>query len=174
LDFSAIAKGYGVDVVAEFIKENKITDLFVEIGGEVVASGKNLKLNKPWEIGILDPNSDYSNQTFKAYVQLEDKAMATSGNYFNYYEENGKKYSHTIDPSTGYTVRHELLSASVFANDCMTADAWATAFMVMGWKRAIEKLKELPQIDAFLVYTTEDGIKTFVTEGIKSSVKVNP
>lgn len=174
LDFSAIAKGYGVDVVADYIRSKGISDLFVEIGGELIAQGKNQQLDKPWEVGILDPNSNYSSQTFKAYVQLNNKAMATSGNYFNYYEENGKKYSHTIDPKSGYTIQHELLSASVFANDCMTADGWATAFMVMGWEKAIEKLKTLPQVDACLIYSSQDGLKTFITEGMKSSIKVNP
>lgn len=174
LDFSAIAKGYGVDVVADFIQSKGITNLLVEIGGEISAIGKNIKMDKPWEVGILDPNSTYENQSFKAYAQLENKCMATSGNYFNYYEEGGKKYSHTIDPSTGYTIRHELLSASVFAKDCMTADAWATAFMVMGEKKAVEKLKELKAVDAFLIYSTEEGIKTFVTEGMNTSIHVNP
>jgi len=173
LDFSAIAKGYGVDIVAGFIKSKGISDLFVEIGGEISAMGKNKKLNKAWEVGILDPNSDYTRQTFKAYAQLHDKAMATSGNYFNYYEEEGKKYSHTIDPKSGYTIRHELLSASVFAGDCMTADAWATAFMVMGKDKAIEKLKKQPDIDAFLIYSTNDGIQTFATDGISTSIKIN-
>ncbi len=173
LDFSAIAKGYGVDVVADFIRTKGISDLFVEIGGEVSAMGVNRKLNKPWEVGILDPSSDYTNQSFKAYAQLKDKAMATSGNYFNYYEENGKKYSHTIDPKSGYTVRHELLSASVFAKDCMTADAWATALMVMGKEKAIEKLTRNPGIDAFLIYSTSEGEQTFVTEPIRPLIKIN-
>lgn len=174
LDFSAIAKGYGVDVVAGYLKSMGVADWFVEIGGEVSAFGKNQKLNKPWEAGILDPASTYASQSYKAYVQLENKAMATSGNYFNFYEEDGKKFSHTIDPATGYTIRHELLSASVFAKDCMTADAWATAFMVMGRKRAIRKLEQIRELDAFLIYSTENGIETFSTNGIKPMVSINP
>ncbi|HCM75155.1 MAG TPA: thiamine biosynthesis protein ApbE [Cytophagales bacterium] len=174
LDFSAIAKGYGVDEVANLIRSQGINDWFVEIGGEISAFGKNQKLDKPWEAGVLHPNSTYENQSFKAYVQLQDKAMATSGNYFNYYEENGKKYAHTIDPSSGYTIRHELLSASVFAKDCMTADAWATAFMVMGKKKTIEKLEQLSDVDAFLIYSTDKGIETFVSDGMASAIKINP
>ncbi|MBZ0246664.1 MAG: FAD:protein FMN transferase [Cyclobacteriaceae bacterium] len=174
LDFSAIAKGYGVDVVADYLKSMGVTDWFIEIGGEISAFGKNQKLDKTWEAAILDPSSTYENLINKAYVKLEDKAMATSGNYFNFYEENGKKYSHTINPSSGYTIQHELLSASVFADDCMTADAWATAFMVMGKDKAIKKLEQIGELDAFLIYSTENGIETFVTEGIKPMVKINP
>ncbi len=171
LDFSAIAKGYGVDMVSAYIQSKGISNLFVEIGGEVYARGENLKLKQQWEVGILDPNSSYDNQTYKAYAQLRDRAMATSGNYFNYYEENGVKYSHTINPATGYTIRHNLLSATVFASDCMTADAWATALMVMGEKKSIEKLNKHLDIDAVLIYSSEDGIKTYVTPGIKSFIK---
>ncbi|MFZ1805842.1 MAG: FAD:protein FMN transferase [Cyclobacteriaceae bacterium] len=174
LDFSAIAKGYGVDVVANYLKAQGITDWFVEIGGEISAFGKNQRLDKPWEAAILDPSSTYENLINKAYVKLEDKAMATSGNYFNFYEENGQKYSHTINPSSGYTVRHELLSASVFAKDCMTADAWATALMVMGKEEAIKKLNQIGELDALLIYSTDSGIETFVTEGIKPMIKINP
>ncbi|MEQ9591425.1 MAG: FAD:protein FMN transferase [Cyclobacteriaceae bacterium] len=174
LDFSAIAKGYGVDVVTSLIKSHGVEDLFVEIGGEISAHGKNRQLDKAWEAGILDPDSDYAHQSFKAYVSLSDKAMATSGNYFNYYEVDGKKYSHTINPKTGYSIRHELLSASVFADDCMTADAWATAFMVMGADKAMSTLSNQTAIDAFLIYTSPSGLKTYVTKGIESVLKVNP
>lgn len=174
LDFSAIAKGYGVDVVADYLKSMGVTDWFIEIGGEISAFGKNQKLDKTWEASILDPASTYESLINKAYVKLENKAMATSGNYFNFYEENGKKYSHTINPSSGYTIQHELLSASVFANDCMTADAWATAFMVMGKDEAIKKLEQIGELDALLIYSTKNGIETFVTEGIKPMVKINP
>lgn len=172
LDFSAIAKGYGVDVVLEFLKSKGVTNMFVEIGGEVSTRGQNIKLEKPWEVGILDPNSTYESQSFMAYAQLRDMAMATSGNYFNFYEENGIKYSHTIDPSTGYTIQHQLLSASVFAPDCMTADGWATALMVIGHEKAIEKLSNLDDVEAFLIYSTDEGVKTFATPGISSSINL--
>ena len=146
--------------------------MFVEIGGEVSTRGQNIKLEKPWEVGILDPNSTYESQSFMAYAQLRDMAMATSGNYFNFYEENGIKYSHTIDPSTGYTIQHQLLSASVFAPDCMTADGWATALMVIGHEKAIEKLSNLDDVEAFLIYSTDEGVKTFATPGISSSINL--
>ncbi|MGE0590485.1 MAG: FAD:protein FMN transferase [Cyclobacteriaceae bacterium] len=174
LDFSAIAKGYGVDEVARLIRSKGIENLFVEIGGEISAAGKNLQTKKSWEAGVLDPSSTYSNQSFKAYVSLSDMAMATSGNYFNYYEEDGKKFSHTIDPSTGYPIQREILSASVFAKDCMRADAWATAFMVMGHEKAIEILSKHPELDAFLIYSDTNRMATYVTKGIESQIKINP
>lgn len=170
LDFSAIAKGYGVDVVSVFLKSKGVSDMFVEIGGEVSAYGKNMKTDKRWEVGILDPNSTYASQSFIAYASLSDKSMATSGNYFNYLEKDGQKYSHTINPVNGFTTRHSLLSASVFAQDCMTADAWATAFMAMGHEKAIEKLTNLKDVDAFLVFSSREGISTYMTDGIESSI----
>lgn len=171
LDFSASAKGYGVDVVAEFIEGQGIENLFVEIGGEVVARGKNLQLDAPWRVGVLHPNSDEINQFYIAIASLEDRSMATSGNYFNYYVVDGVKYSHTISPFTGYPVIHSLLSATVFADNCMTADALATAFMVMGHERTIELLKENTGIDAYLIYTNEDGkLETYATLGVKDKI----
>jgi len=105
---------------------------------------------------------------------LENKSFTTSGNYFNFREVDGKKYSHTIDPESGYPVQREILSASVFAVDAITADAWATAFMVMGHERALETLKKHPELDAFLIYTTPDGVATFATDNIASHITINP
>ncbi|ELR71424.1 Thiamin biosynthesis lipoprotein ApbE [Fulvivirga imtechensis AK7] len=173
LDFSASAKGYGVDVVADFLTEQGVEHLFVEIGGEVIAKGKNIQLNAPWRVGVLHPDSDEINQFYIAIASLEDRAMATSGNYFNYYVVDGVKYSHTISPFTGYPIIHPLLSATVFAEDCMTADGLATAFMVMGHEKAIEMLNENPNLDAYLIYTDADGeLTTYATAGIKD--KINP
>lgn len=174
LDFSALAKGYGVDVVADLLRMKGITDGMVEIGGEVAAWGKNKKLGRHWNVGILDPASDYVNTKYLAEVSLKDQAVATSGNYFNQYQEDGASYSHTIDPVTGYPIRQEILSASVFAKDCMTADAWATAFMVMGHKRAIETLPHHPEIEAFLIYAEGTRLKTFATEKISPLIRINP
>jgi thiamine biosynthesis lipoprotein len=133
-----------------------------------MAVGKNLQSGKAWHIGILDPNSTRDNQFFKAYVSISDQSFTTSGNYFNYHEVDGVKYSHTIDPSTGYPARKAILSASVFAADATTADAWGTALMVMGHEKAIELLPAHPEIDVFLMYSGADGkIETYVTDGIK-------
>lgn len=174
LDFGGIGQGYGADVITEFLKSKGITDMLVELGGEGMACGMNLDTGKPWKIGILDPNSTREKQFFKAYASLSNKSFTTSGNYFNYKEIDGRKYSHTIDPETGYSVQREILSASVFASDCTTADAWATAFMVMGHDRAVEILKQKKELDAFLVFSTSDGkIDIYMTEGISSFIEMN-
>jgi thiamine biosynthesis lipoprotein len=174
LDFGGIGQGYGADVITQFLKSKGITDMLVELGGEGMACGLNLDTGKPWKIGILDPNSTREKQFFKAYASLSNKSFTTSGNYFNYKEINGRKYSHTIDPETGYPVQREMLSASVFAEECTMADAWATAFMVMGRDRAVEILKQKKDLDAFLVFSTPDGkIDTYMTEGISSFIELN-
>jgi len=170
LDFGGIGQGYGADVITDFLKSKGIKNMLVELGGEGMACGINLKTNKPWELGILDPNSTHENQFFKAYVSLSDRSYTTSGSYFNYHEVNGRKYSHTINPETGFPAQHELLSASVFSKDCSTADAWGTALMVMGKDKAIAALKQHPEIDAFLIYSTPEGLNTFATEGIASAI----
>jgi len=170
LDMGGIGQGYGADVVFQFLKSKGIQHILVELGGEGLAFGKNLSKNKPWRIGILDPNSTSDNQFFKAYVTLENKAFTTSGNYFNFRIINGRKYGHTIDPVEGYPVQTSLLSASVFASECTSADALATAFMVMGVEKAIAKLKTLPGIDALLIYSTETGMATYITPGIEKNI----
>jgi thiamine biosynthesis lipoprotein len=174
LDFGGIGQGYGADVITGFLKSKGIKNMLVELGGEGMAVGTNLQSGKPWELGILDPNSTNDNQFFKAYVSLSDKSFTTSGNYFNYREVDGKKYSHTIDPFTGYPATRAILSASVFADDATTADAWGTAFMVMGHEKAIAILKQHPEIDAFLIYSTPDGLATFATKKISPQLKINP
>jgi FAD:protein FMN transferase len=175
LDFGGIGQGYGADVIAAFLRANGVHDLLVELGGEGMAHGKNIYKRKAWQIGILDPNSTRDDQFFKAYVALKNRSFTTAGNYFNYREVNGKKYSHTIDPKSGYPADLPLLAVSVFAPDCTTADAWDTAFMVMGHEKTIEVLKTLPGLDAILFYTTPDGaIATYVTPGIRRAVTLQP
>jgi thiamine biosynthesis lipoprotein len=175
IDFGGIGQGYGSDVITDFLKTKGISNALVELGGEGIALGVNLQSGNPWEIGILDPNSDYANQFFKATVKLQDMAFTTSGNYFNFREVDGKKYSHTIDPQTGFPVQRQLLSASVFAADAITADAWATALMVMGHENAIELLKDHPELEAFLIYTGKEGKQeTYVTAGITTRLTINP
>ncbi len=174
LDFSAIGQGYGADVIADFFKSKAIENFFVELGGEGVAWGKNLKEGRGWEIGILDPGSDYIEKKFKAYAVLNNKAFTTSGNYFNYREVDGIRYSHTIDPQTGFPVQHELLSATVFAADCSTADAWATAFMSMGHVKGQNVLTTHPELDALFIYSSAEGIKTYITDGIRAAVRIQP
>ncbi len=168
LDFSAIAKGYAVDRVAQLLTSKGIQNYLVEIGQEVVCKGKNAR-GETWVIGIVNPRyQDSGENPTQAAVQLEDRAIATSGNYENYYIKDGKKYAHTIDPKTGYPVEHALLSASVFAPDCMTADAYATAFMVMGTEKAKATAQKQTDLDVLLIYSDEAGkMQTFASEGIK-------
>lgn len=172
LDFGGIGQGYGADVITDYLRAKGIRNMLVELGGEGMAVGKNMQSGKPWELGILDPNSTRDNQYFKAYISLSDKSFTTSGNYFNYREVDGKKYSHTIDPFTGYPATRALLSASIFAENATLADAWGTALMVMGHEKAIETLKKHPEIDAFLIYSTNDGLATFATEKIAPFITI--
>lgn len=171
LDMGGIGQGYGADIIYRFLESKHIEHMLVELGGEGVALGKNLKKDKPWTIGILDPNSTPEHQFFKAYVTLHNEGFTTSGNYFNYKVIDGRKFGHTIDPVTGYPVQHSLLSASVFADDCTKADAWATAFMVMGLEKAIQTVKALDDIDALFIYSNADGdVNTWMTANIKEQV----
>ena len=158
MDFSAFAKGYGCDVVARLLESHGIHNYMVEIGGEVVVSGKNAK-GDDWHIGITKPTEDSLNVEgeMQTVLSITDHAMATSGNYRNFYYQGGRKYAHTIDPRTGYPVQHSLLSATVLAENCATADAYATSFMVLGVEGAKAVLARHPELMAYLIYTDEKG-----------------
>ena len=158
LDCSAIAKGYGSDMVARYLESQGVKNYMVEIGGEVVTRGINSQ-QQPWRIGISKPVDDTLNvnRDIQAVLKVTDMAMATSGNYRNFYYKNGKKYAHTIDPKTGRPVQHSLLSATVLAKDCATADAYATAFMVMGVEKAKLILKNNTEIMAYFIYSDDSG-----------------
>ncbi len=170
LDFSAIAKGYAVDCFGDLLEKNGVKNYMVEIGGEVLAKGKNKK-GKLWTIGINTPKAGSSVRDFEEIIQLDNKALATSGNYRNYYEVKGEKFSHTINPKTGYTERNNLLSASIIATDCITADALATGCMSMGLEPAKKMVDSLPDVDAVFIYT-EDGktMKVYYTKGIENAL----
>ncbi|MEN8248262.1 MAG: FAD:protein FMN transferase [Bacteroidota bacterium] len=173
LDFSASAKGYGIDVVAHFLKARGIENYFIEIGGEVICAGVNAQ-NRPWRIGILDPDSDFLNQSLFAEVDVENMAVATSANNFNYRIIDGIKYSHTIDPTTGYPTTRTILSASIFTKECITADALATACMVIGVEESKEMVDKMDGVEALLIYSDEKGgISTYVTDGISTKVTFN-
>ena len=158
LDCSAIAKGYGSDVVARYFRSKGVTNFMVEIGGEIVTSGVNSQ-RLPWKIGVTKPTDDSLSVSgeIQTVLNVTDKAMATSGNYRNFYYKGGKKYAHTIDPKTGYPVQHSILSATVLADDCATADAYATSFMVMGLEKAQKVLERHPELMAYLIYNNEKG-----------------
>lgn len=171
LDMGGIGQGFGADMIFNFLKGQGIEHMLVELGGEGRASGRNLKKDKPWMIGILDPNATVDRQFFKAYVTLHGGAFTTSGNYFNYRVIGGRKFGHTIDPVSGYPVQHSLLSVSVFADDCTTADGWATAFMVMGTERAIAKAKSLKGMDVLFMYSNASGgISTYITPRFQKNI----
>lgn len=152
LDCSAIAKGFGVDKVAEFLAGKGIENFLVEIGGEISARGKNSR-GTEWNIGVTKPVDDSLsiNQENQTVLHITDKAMATSGNYRNFYYEGGKKYAHTINPHTGKPAQSDILSATVIAQTCAVADAYATAFMVLGSEKAKEILKKHPELQAYLI-----------------------
>lgn len=158
LDFSSIAKGYGVDLVARLFDSLNIKNYMIEVGGEVVVKGLHPE-GRPWVIGITKPSEikDGGPEEIFQTLSITDVAMATSGNYRRFYERDGKRYAHTIDPVSGYPVQHSLLSATVFAPDCATADAYATAFMVLGLDKARQILEQNKDLYAYFIYSDHDG-----------------
>ncbi|MFK7901105.1 MAG: FAD:protein FMN transferase [Cyclobacteriaceae bacterium] len=171
LDFSAIAKGYGSDLVADFLVSKGITSLMVEIGGEVVCRGEKTN-GKRWTIGIEDPTK--TRRSLHQALSLKDQAMATSGNYRNFKLIDGKKYAHTISPKTGFPVDHHLLSASIVSNSCMTADALATACMVKGVEGAMKLVESIDGTEGYFIYEDERGAMQAVsTEGVKELLVKN-
>lgn len=170
-DFNAIAQGYAVDVIGKFLESKGLENYLIDIGGEVLGKG-----TKPdgsgWIVGIENPATDsLAERTLNSKVRLQNKALATSGSYRKYYEENGIRYSHTIDPETGYPVRHSLLSVSVLADDCATADGYATAFMVMGFEKARDFVESEPDLDAYFISASENGLfETYATEGFRKII----
>ncbi len=174
LDFNAVAQGYTVDVLGELLEARGITNYLVEVGGELKAKGTNMQ-DTLWRIGIDRPLPNLAAREIEAIVNLDNKALATSGNYRKFYERDGKKYSHTINPKTGYPVEHNLLSATVVTKECAYADAYATAFMVMGLDKSKEFLVEHKELEALLIYGDETGgLQTFITDGLKEFIELNP
>lgn len=173
LDCSAIAKGYGCDVVARLLRNKGVSNFMIEIGGEIVTYGNSEK-RVPWRIGVNKPTDDSLNtsQELQTILNVTDIAMATSGNYRNFYYKNGKKYAHTIDPKTGYPVQHNILSATVLAKNCATADAYATSFMVLGLEGAQKILQQHPELMAYLIYADKDGKnQTWYSPSLKSKIQ---
>lgn len=154
VDFNAIAQGYTVDAVAEYLESKKVTNYLIEIGGEVRAKGVNSR-NEIWNIGIDKPIEN-GERALQTVVALENKSLATSGSYRKFIERDGKKYSHTIDPKTGYPVTHNLLSASVVMDNCTDADGYATACMVVGVEKSLELAKKVG-FEVYLIFENEKG-----------------
>lgn len=171
LDFNAFAQGYSVDVVSDFLNSKGINAYIVEIGGEIYAKGKKPN-GKNWTAGIEQPiENQESKNPYTAIIKLENMAVSTSGNYRKFYEEDGVKYAHHINPKTGLTTRNNLLSASLFAKDCITTDANATGILVMGLEKAKIFLKKHPEIQAYLIYSDEKGdYKSYETSRMKDII----
>ncbi len=166
LDFSACAKGYAVDAVGELLEKQGVANYLVDIGGEARAKGQSPR-GDDWKIGINVPKEGAAVDDIQVAVPLLNQAVATSGNYRNFYEVDGVKYSHTINPKTGFPERSRLLSVSVFAPSCAVADAYATAFMVMGYDQAKMLAAQLPEIEAYFIVSQEDGtLQTDYTSGL--------
>ena len=170
MDFNAIAQGYSVDVVCEYFNRLKIKSYLVEIGGEVRVKGK--KDGNQWRIGIDRPedNNNLPGDQLQAIVKMSDKSLATSGNYRKFYIENGIKYSHTIDPRTGYPAKNQLLSATILADECSYADGFATACMVIGKEKAIELIQK-NNLEGYLIYSDDSGnFQTWISENLKNNI----
>ena len=172
LDCSAIAKGYGTDVVARLMDEKGVKNYLVEIGGEVVTRGISEK-RVPWKIGVTKPTDDslHIGNELQTVLNVTDKAMATSGNYRNFYYKGGRKYAHTIDPKTGRPVQHNILSATVLCNQCAKADAYATAFMVMGLDKAREVLERNPDLMVYFIYDDKGQNKVWYSPSMKDKIE---
>jgi len=173
IDMSAIAQGYAVDEIADFLEGRGVNDYLVEIGGEVSTKGKNPD-GDIWRIGIDKPvdSSNMAQRQLQAIVSLKNQSIATSGSYRQFYVKDGVKYSHTINPKTGYPVRHNLLSVSVFAESCVFADALATAFMVMGREKSKRLLEKNKTLGGYFIYSDDQGnYKVESTENVKDLIK---
>ena len=165
INLSAIAKGYGIDRVASTLKEQKIQNFLVEIGGDLVTSGTN-KNGRAWSIGIEAPKVE--SQIVQSVIKIKDQAMATSGDYKNFFEKNGIRYSHIINPKTGYPIRHNTLSVTVLAESAALADGWATAMLVLGSNDGMIIANKL-NIPVFFISSHE---KTFITAGSDEFKKI--
>lgn len=167
LDFSALGQGYGVDAIAEFLEGYQIQHYLVDIGGEQRAKGRNPR-GQVWRIGISLPVEGAAKEEIVTSFPLDNCSVNTSGNYRNYYQVEGAKYGHTINPATGFPERNNLLSATIFAKDCLTADAYATTCMVLGPEKGMAFIKNRPGVEAFFIIGTADGgMKTEYTPGLK-------
>lgn len=169
LDVNALAPGLAADDIANLLEENGSKNYLIEIGGEINCKGINAKGEK-WHIGIDKPIDDPTSEKeeIQTIVVVTNIGLATSGNYREFYYKDGKKYSHTIDPKTGLTVEHNLLSATVTAPNCVLADAYATACMVLGTEKAMKFVESMPELECYLIYADKEGKnKVVMTKGFK-------
>lgn len=171
LNANAIAKGYSADLIADFLENKACENFLVEIGGEIRVKGFNTE-GQPWRVGIDRPAEDnpIPGQNLEMILQITDKAIATSGNYRQFYIEGGQKVVHTIDPSSGYPVKHNLVSVTVVADECITADAFATAFLVVGIEKSLEWINEFPYLEAIFICNENEEFKVYCTPEIQNHI----
>jgi len=174
VDFNAIAKGYAIDLIGHYLDSKEVEDYLIEVGGELLAKGMNREKGAFWTVGIDDPQQVEGSRELTAAVELRDRAMATSGNYrkTRTNSETGVMYVHTVNPLTGFAEQSDLLSVTVLAENCALADAYATAFMAMGYDLSTVILSKLENVDAFLIYATHEGkMAEFATPGFEEVMK---
>lgn len=173
IDFNAIAKGYTIDVIAEYLDANNVENYLIELGGELVAKGQNLERESPWMVAIDNPKQTDTERTLQTVLALKNRAMATSGNYrkFRIDSLTGNRYVHTINPLNGKAEKSNLLSASVLAENCTLADGYATAFMALGYEKSLEMLEKLNNVDVYLIYVDEaESIRVFTSNGFEKAL----
>lgn len=171
-DFNAVAKGYAIDLLGRLLDDEGIENYLVEVGGEILTRGNNLSSEKCWTVGIDNPKDVLARGT-AGVVCMQNRALASSGNYrkFRIDQLTGEKYVHTVDPKTGYTKNSSVLATTVIADDCATADAYATAFMAMEFEDTVHFLSLQKELDAFIIYTDDTGAtKSYITNGFKSAM----
>lgn len=170
IEFNAIAKGYAIDVIGDFLQSRGVDNYLIELGGELLAKGKNINKDTYWRVGVDDPQTESETRQMIAVLELRDRAMATSGNYrkFRVDPETGKQFVHTINPLTGFPERGDLLSVTVLAPNCSLADAYATAFMAMGFEKARNLVDRLSEVDVFFLYLDDNGKRQeYLTPGLE-------
>ena len=173
-DFNAVAKGYGIDKLGDYLEKQGVENYLIELGGEILAKGKNLVKKSDWTVGVESVTSEIDNRNYEAVISISNKGMAASGNYrkFRIDSLTGKKYVHTINPLTGLAVQSDVTSATVIAEDCATADAYATAFMAMGLQRSIELLEKNDALEAYLTFVdSSESSQVYITENFKKRIR---
>ncbi|MBI6119579.1 FAD:protein FMN transferase [Salegentibacter maritimus] len=173
IDFNAIAKGYTIDVIAEYLDANNVENYLIELGGELGAKGQNLERESPWMVAIDNPQQTGEKRALQTVVALNNRAMATSGNYrkFRIDSLTGNRYVHTINPLNGKAEKSNLLSASVLAENCTLADGYATAFMALGYEKSLEMLEELDNVDVYFIYVDDaESIRVFTSNGFEEAL----
>ncbi len=171
IDFNAVAKGYGIDLIGSYLDSKGVGNYLIELGGEILAKGKNIKKNKSWLVGIENVNLSLNDKSYSSIIALENIAMATSGNYrkFRIDSLTGKRYVHTLNPITGSATKSDITSATVLASTCALADAYATAFMALGLEKSKLILKNIDGIDVYFTYNDQNNEEqVFATEGLKN------